>query len=110
MSAGYARNSGPVGQASSPRSMAGSEGRRVAGEPVAGEGLLHDAAVVMVLLEVQQHQAAVEERADEVAPAAGVGERLVRVAQRDLAGVRSQQHRPGPPDEVVVGHRARTGA
>ena len=66
------------------------QGRRVVGDAVAGERLLQDPAMVMVLLEVQQHQAAVEERADQVAPAAGVGERLVGVAQRDLARVRAR--------------------
>ena len=36
----------------------------VAGQPAAGERLLHDPAVIHVLVEVEQHQAAVEERAD----------------------------------------------
>jgi hypothetical protein len=34
-----------------------------------GERLLHQPAVVQVLLEVEQHQPAIEERPDEVRPA-----------------------------------------
>jgi hypothetical protein len=41
----------------------------VAGEPAAGERLLHDPAVIHVLFEVEHHQAAVEERPDHRVPA-----------------------------------------
>ena len=43
------------------------------------ERRLQDPAVVAVLVEVHQHDAAMEERADEVAPRRTVGERLVLV-------------------------------
>jgi len=38
----------------------------VAPEREVGEGVLQDPAVVQVLVEVEQHQAAAEERSDEV--------------------------------------------
>ena len=61
----------------------------VAGQPAAGEGLLHDPAVIHVLVEVEQHQAAVEERADDRLPAL-LAVVLVLVREHRLGGVGSQ--------------------
>ncbi len=69
----------------------------VADQPGADECLLHDPPVEHVLLEVQQHQAAVEERPDHRDPAL-LRVVLVAVGVDDLRGVRAQcrdarQHR-----------------
>src|SRR4051794_29004950 len=48
------------------------------------EGLLHDPPMVAMLLEVHQHDPALEERPDEVAPARGVRECAVAVAEDGL--------------------------
>ena len=66
-------------------------------EPVAGERLLHDPPVQVVLLEVEEHQPAAEERADQEGPGRPVREGLVGVAQRLLARVGPEQHHPGVP-------------
>ena len=58
----------------------------VAGQPGAGERLLHDPAVVHVLVEVHQQQAAVEERPDDRLPGNG-REVLVPVGEHFLGGV-----------------------
>lgn len=60
-------------------------------ERAAGEGLLHDAAVVAVLVEVEQHDSAVEERSDDRCPAAGAGEHLVPVDPCGFQGVRAHE-------------------
>ncbi len=62
---------------------------QVGDQPVTLERALHDPAVVAVLLEVHQHHAAVEERADEVVPALLVRERAVacwRARSRGCSG------------------------
>ena len=77
----------------------------VADEPVAGERLLHDATVVQVLLEVEQHQAPLEERADEVLPARPVGEGLVPVGE-DLGGrLRTEHGHDAGPEGPGPGQR-----
>ena len=53
----------------------------------AGERLLHDPPVRAVLAEVEQHQPAAEERADEVLPAC-LGEGFVPVDQQGAGGLR----------------------
>ena len=67
--------------------------RRCSRQPRSGERLLHHHPVPVVLLEVEQHQPAVEERADQLAPARSVGEGLVLVLQSRPAGVRTEQDR-----------------
>lgn len=81
--------------------------RRVPGETVGGERLLHEAAVGHVLVEVQEHQAAVEERPDEELPRLAVGERLVPVPEDHSRGLRPEQRndrgaeRAEPRDRTV---------
>jgi predicted kinase len=48
-------------------------------ERAAGEGVLHDTAMMTVLVEVEEHEAAMEERADNRRPPAGARQRLVLV-------------------------------
>jgi hypothetical protein len=62
----------------------------VAGQPGAGEGLLHDPAVEHVLVEVEQHQAPVEERPDHRLPGL-LREVLGLVGVDRLGGVRAQR-------------------
>jgi len=61
----------------------------IAGQPGAGERLLHDPAVVHVLVEIEQHQATVEERADERVPTL-LREVFVPVGEDGLGRVGSQ--------------------
>src|SRR4051794_2069693 len=72
----------------------------VGDEPLVLERLLHDPAVQAVLLEVHEHHAATEERADEVAPALLVGERAVAVGEH-LADRLGPEHRHAPDAERV---------
>ena len=60
-------------------------------QPLAFERLLHDPAMVAVLVEVHQHHAALEERPDHVVPAFTVRECAVAVRQYLLDHVRSQR-------------------
>lgn len=62
----------------------------VAGQPTAQEGLLHDQPVLAMLLEVQQHQATVEEGADHRYPAL-LREVLVGIAEDGLRGIGPQR-------------------
>ena len=78
------------------------EGRGITGEALARESLLHQPAVTVVLLEVEQHQAAVEERADQLPPTGPTGERLVgvlaaRSRRRPDRGAPSSSHRGSQP-------------
>jgi hypothetical protein len=76
-------------------------------DPGPGEGLLQDQPVLVVLGEVEQHQAAAEERPDQEPPARAVGERLVAVAQRGGAGVGADEQRPAQrPHHPQLGDRA----
>ena len=59
----------------------------VAAQRVVGERVLEDPPVVQVLVEVEQHDAAVEERPDEVRPRGAVGEGAVAVDQHLLGHV-----------------------
>ena len=80
----------------------------VAAQRVVGERVLQDPAVVQVLVEVEQHDAAVEERTDEVRPRRAVGEGAVAVDQHLLGrvGAGSDVH-PDPedvePEDLAVG-------
>src|SRR4051794_37670991 len=75
----------------------------VGDESLVLERLLEDPAVQAVLLEVHEHHAAVEERADEVAPPLLVGEGAVAVGQHlaDRLGAENRHgldaQRVGPP-------------
>ena len=82
------------------------ERARVALEPGAGERLLHEVSVVAVLVEVEQHQPAVEERPHQVTPPGAAGEGLVAVLQRGLAGVGADEGGPRGAEETQVGDGA----
>ena len=77
----------------------------VAGQPGAGEGLLHDAAVEHVFLEVEHHQAAVEERADDRMPAL-LGVVLVAVGEDGLGRVGAECDDRRQDRRVGEGHRS----
>ena len=62
-------------------------------QPGAGEGFLHDPAVEHVLVEVEQHQPALEERPDDRIPGA-LRELLVAVGEDGLRRVGTQRHAP----------------
>ncbi len=78
---------------------------QIAAERVFGERLLHDAPVPAVLLEIQQHDAAMEKRADEKVPAAVVGEQVALVHQHELVGVRAQHLHHPQAEQPGPGHR-----
>ena len=84
----------------------------VAAQLLGAERVLHDPPVVQVLLEVEQHQPAVEERPDEVGPGGTAGERLVPVDEDPLEGVRPGERvhvhaeDPHPVDGAVVSRAA----
>jgi hypothetical protein len=61
----------------------------VAAQLLGAEGVLHDPAMVQVLLEVEQHQPAVEERTDEVGPRRAAREQLVLVDEDPLERLRT---------------------
>ena len=74
----------------------------VAGQAGPDERLLHDAPVVHVLFEVEQHQAALEERSDRGHPAL-LGEVLVPVGVDRLNRVGAQR-RHGRDDRRIHEH------
>ena len=84
--------------------------RVVAAHRVVGERRLHDPLVVQVLVEVEQHQAAVEERADEVRPGRTVGEDPVAVDQDLLGGVHPVAGVERGAEDVELEHLAVLGA
>ena len=77
----------------------------VAGQPGADERLLHDPPVVHVLVEVEEHQAALEERADGRHPAL-LREVLVAVGVERLNGVGSQRHHRRKDRRIEQRHRS----
>jgi len=70
------------------------------------EGVLHDPAVMQVLLEVEEHQTAVEERADEVRPGWSASEDLVAVDEDRLESIRPVDGVQLRPEHVHPGHLA----
>jgi hypothetical protein len=64
----------------------------VAAQLVVAERVLHDPPVVQVLLGVEQHQPAREERADEPPPGRAAGEDLVAVDEELLERLRPADH------------------
>jgi hypothetical protein len=62
--------------------------------------------VAVVLVEVEEHQPPVEERADQRSPTGRARERLVGVAQGLGTRVRTEQDGPAAAHEVHLGDRA----
>ena len=78
----------------------------VAGQAIGGERLLHDPPVPVVLVEVEQHQPAVEERPDQRRPARAVGERVVAVLQHDAGRFGALHGHELQPERAHPGHRS----
>ena len=79
----------------------------VAAQRVVGERVLQDPPVVQVLVEVEQHDAAVEERTDEVRPRRTVGEGAVAVDQHLLGHVGAGGHVHPDAEHVAAGRPRR---
>ena len=90
--AGYMSIGSFVGQVGTVRADDPLDPALVGLEPGPGEGLLHDPPVQQVLLPVEQHQAAGEERADEVLPT-GLRPDLALVLEDLLHRVRADRDR-----------------
>ena len=76
-------------------------------QPLAFERVLHDPAVVVMLLEVHQHHAAMEERSDEEVPPLLIGERAIAVGEHRADALGTQHAddaaaRPSTPRDRAV--------